>query len=68
METKTDLIQWVLSKSMQDVYIPQTQHSFSTFKIGKYRIPLEQIKALALVKKACALTNAKRGIISDKKT
>ena len=41
------------------IYGPQTQRSFNNFKIGDHRIPIEQIKALALVKKACALTNAK---------
>ncbi|MCQ4978364.1 hypothetical protein NE583_10250, partial [Veillonella parvula] len=38
------------------IYVPQTQRSFNNFKIGDHRIPIEQIKALALVKKACALT------------
>ena len=49
------------------IYGPQTQRSFNNFKIGDHRIPIEQIKALALVKKACALTNAKCGAVTEEK-
>lgn len=49
------------------IYGPQTQRSFNNFKIGTHAMPLEQIKALALVKKACALTNAKLGVIAEEK-
>ena len=35
------------------IYGPQTQRSFNNFKIGDHRIPIEQIKALALVKSMC---------------
>ena len=49
------------------IYGPQTQRSFNNFKIGDHRIPIKQIKALALVKKACALTNAKCGAVTEEK-
>lgn len=49
------------------IYGPQTQRSFNNFKIGTHCMPLEQIKALALVKKACAKTNAICGAISEEK-
>lgn len=37
----------------------QTQRSLENFKIGGQRMPLEVIRAFALLKKAAALTNAK---------
>lgn len=49
------------------IYGPQTQRSFNNFKIGTHKMPLEQVRALALVKKACAITNAKCGVISQEK-
>lgn len=35
----------------------QTQRSFENFKIGSEKMPMEIIYALAMIKKACALTN-----------
>lgn len=49
------------------IYGPQTQRSFNNFKIGTHKMPLEQIKALALVKKACALTNERCGVVTAEK-
>lgn len=51
----------------------QTQRSINNFKIGKYKMPIEIIKAYAYLKKAAAnancelgtIENAKRKIISD---
>ena len=63
------MIQWDQSKyDARRIYGPQTQRSFNNFKIGDHRIPIEQIKALALVKKACALTNAKCGAVTEEKS
>ncbi len=35
----------------------QTQRSFNNFKIGTEKMPLEVIKALTRLKKACAISN-----------
>jgi len=35
----------------------QTQRSFQNFKIGKGHMPIEVIRAFAILKKAAALTN-----------
>ncbi len=43
----------------------QTQRSFENFKIGGERMPIEVVKAFAQMKKACALTNAKLGILPE---
>jgi fumarate hydratase, class II len=45
----------------------QTQRSLNNFKIGKQKMPIEVIKALATVKKASALANNKLGILSSEK-
>lgn len=39
------------------LYAAQTQRSVENFRIGKDRMPIEIIHALALVKKACAIVN-----------
>lgn len=44
------------------LYGAQTQRSFNNFKIGTHKMPIEQIYALALVKKAVALANVKCGV------
>ena len=36
----------------------QTQRSLQNFKIGQERLPREMIRAMGLVKKAAAITNA----------
>lgn len=46
----------------------QTQRSFQNFKIGKEKMPIEIIKAFAILKKAAALTNNKLGLLDDQRT
>ncbi|MBS0625570.1 MAG: class II fumarate hydratase [Verrucomicrobia bacterium] len=45
----------------------QTQRSYENFRIGKEQMPLEVIHALALVKKAAAITNAELGQLDPEK-
>ncbi|MBS0615426.1 MAG: class II fumarate hydratase [Verrucomicrobia bacterium] len=45
----------------------QTQRSIENFPIGKEKMPLELIYALALVKKAAALTNCELGLLPKEK-
>ncbi|RVU54143.1 class II fumarate hydratase [Anaerosphaera multitolerans] len=45
----------------------QTQRSFNNFKIGKEIMPIELIRALAHLKKACARANFEFGKLSEKK-
>jgi fumarate hydratase class II len=45
----------------------QTQRSLQNFKIGGQRMPLEVIRAFAVLKKAAALTNAELGVLSQDK-
>ena len=59
--------------SMGEVQIPgdrlwgaQTQRSLENFKIGKDKMPIEIIKAFAILKKAAALTNYELGWIEKK--
>lgn len=60
--------------TMGDVKVPanalwgaQTQRSRENFKIGGDRFPREMIKALGILKKAAALTNAELGLLDKKK-
>lgn len=46
----------------------QTQRSFENFKIGGHRMPIEIIRAFAILKKAAALTNRDLGVLSQEKT
>ena len=46
---------------------PQTQRSLENFKIGQDIMPLELIKALALIKSACATALAQKGLLNKKK-
>jgi len=46
----------------------QTQRSFENFKIGTEKMPIEIIKAFAILKKAAALTNNKLGMLDEKRT
>ena len=46
----------------------QTQRSFQNFKIGHEKMPLEIIKAFAILKRAAAVTNNKLGLLDDKIT
>lgn len=42
----------------------QTQRSLQNFKIGDNKMPIEVIRAFAVLKKAAALTNAELGVLS----
>ena len=60
--------------SLGEVKIPkdklwgaQTQRSLENFKIGQDIMPLELVKALALIKSACAETLAQKGQLDKKK-
>ncbi|MBP9872934.1 MAG: class II fumarate hydratase [Haliscomenobacter sp.] len=46
----------------------QTQRSFQNFKIGGHRMPMEIIRAFAILKKAAALTNLELGVLPEEKT
>jgi len=59
--------------SMGEIQIPgdrlwgaQTQRSLENFKIGKDKMPIEIIKAFAILKKAAALTNYELGWLEKK--
>ena len=45
----------------------QTQRSIQNFKIGGQKMPLEVIKAFAILKKAAALTNLELGVLDGNK-
>jgi fumarate hydratase class II len=60
--------------TMGDVKVPahalwgaQTQRSTENFKIGGDRFPREMIRALGVLKKCAALTNAELGLLDKKK-
>ena len=45
----------------------QTQRSFENFKIGEQKMPVEIIRAFAILKKTAALTNQDLGILPENK-
>jgi fumarate hydratase class II len=45
----------------------QTERSLTHFKIGAERFPREMIRALGILKKACAVVNAERRVLSPEK-
>lgn len=45
----------------------QTQRSLENFKIGHEKMPIEIIKAFAILKRAAAITNNKLGLLDDKR-
>ena len=45
----------------------QTQRSLQNFEIGKEKMPMEIIKAFAILKKAAALANNKLGLLDEEK-
>jgi fumarate hydratase class II len=60
--------------TMGEVQVPadkywgaQTQRSLENFKIGENKMPLEIIRAFAILKKAAAQTNAELGVLDAKK-
>src|SRR5688572_1850311 len=70
---KTEKNQRVESDSFGEIGVPadkywgaQTQRSLQNFKIGTERMPAPLIKALAIIKKAAAITNAEQKSIDKK--
>ena len=60
--------------SMGEVQVPadrywgaQTQRSFQNFPIGTEKIPMEVIRAFAILKKAAAIANNRLGKLDDKR-
>ncbi|MDG1046201.1 MAG: class II fumarate hydratase [Bacteroidia bacterium] len=60
--------------SIGDIQVPadkywaaQTQRSLENFKIGNQRMPIEIIRAFAVLKKCAAMTNHELGILSEEK-
>ena len=60
--------------SMGEVQVPadsywgaQTQRSLENFRIGEEKMPCRILKAFAVVKKACAVTNRALGLLDDKR-
>ena len=60
--------------SMGEVQVPadsywgaQTQRSLQNFRIGEEKMPRRILKAFAVVKKACAVTNRALGLLDDKR-
>jgi len=60
--------------TLGDIQVPadkywgaQTQRSLENFKIGGHRMPIELIRALAIVKKAAAIVNCELGLLSKEK-
>ncbi len=51
----------------QAYWAAQTQRSIQNFKIGGQKMPIEIIKAYAILKKAAATTNHKLGVLSKEK-
>ena len=51
----------------QRLWGAQTQRSLTNFKISGERMPLELIRALALVKKAAAFVNMELGALDERK-
>lgn len=45
----------------------QTQRSYNNFEIGIEKMPVEIIDSFAILKKACAITNNRLGILSEEK-
>ena len=45
----------------------QTQRSVENFRIGEEKMPLPILRAFALVKKSCALTNRALGLLDDRR-
>lgn len=60
--------------SMGELQVPsnkywgaQTQRSYNNFEIGIEKMPVEIIDSFAILKKACAITNNRLGILSEEK-
>lgn len=48
-------------------YGAQTQRSLENFRIGKEKMPMELIHAFGILKKAAAIANAEKGLLSEEK-
>lgn len=57
-----------LKVPMNKYWGAQTQRSLENFKIGHEKMPLEIIKAFAVLKRAAAITNNTLGLLDDKIT
>ena len=60
--------------TMGEVLVPeerfwgaQTQRSLQNFRVGKQRMPIEIIRAFAVLKKAAALTNLELGLLDERR-
>lgn len=72
MENKT--IYRIERDTMGEVKVPaekywgaQTERSLENFKIGRQKMPLEIIRAFALLKKAAALSNLELGVLDERR-
>lgn len=61
--------------TMGEIHVPadklwkaQTQRSLQNFKIGTEKMPIEIIRAFAILKRSCAIANNKLGKLSNAKT
>ena len=57
-----------LKVPMNKYWGAQTQRSLENFKIGHEKMPIEIIKAFAVLKRGAAITNNKLGLLDDKRT
>jgi fumarate hydratase class II len=55
-----------IAVSNEDFWGAQTQRSLKNFKIGNHIMPIEIIRALAIIKLSCAKVNSKQKILSNK--
>src|SRR5512135_2327859 len=74
MSTMTEKKTRTESDTMGKIEVPadkywgaQTERSLEHFKIGGERFPRELIRALGILKKACAIVNRDRGALDPKK-
>ncbi|MEL6388545.1 MAG: class II fumarate hydratase [Bacteroidota bacterium] len=52
----------------QKYWAAQTQRSTENFKIGWHQMPMEVIRAFAILKKAAAITNHELGVLEEEKS
>ena len=57
----------IIKVPVDKYWAAQTQRSSQNFKIGGHKMPVEVIRAYAILKKAAALTNAELGVLSKAK-
>ena len=55
-----------IAVSNENFWGAQTQRSLKNFKIGSHIMPIEIIRALAIIKLSCAKVNSKQKILSNK--